>query len=62
MEVRPFVPGDDSHLGAGVPPWLREHPGVELRDVMLIKENATTLSDRFRQLCYWRQVVNAKSN
>ena len=62
MEVRPFVPGDDAHLGSGMPPWLKQYPAVTLRDVTLIKENATTLSDRFRQLCYWRQVVNAHSN
>ncbi|HXQ76468.1 MAG TPA: hypothetical protein VN791_08235 [Acidimicrobiales bacterium] len=35
-------------------------PGVE--DVALISENATTLSEKFRNLCYWRQVVNAENN
>ncbi len=30
--------------------------------IALIKEPATTLIDKYRKLCYWRQVVNAENN
>ena len=59
--MRRFVPGVDSYLGPGVPALLR-FTGPEFGEISLIEERVTTLSDRFRQLCYWRQVVNAENN
>jgi hypothetical protein len=66
--MRRFVPGVDSYLGAGAPsslmrfsdPASNEPSGVG--DVELTTEKTTTLSEKYRQLCYWRQIVNAEHN
>jgi len=66
--MRRFIPGVDS---ADVPGVVRaselvpgEDPGdrVVLVDIALIADEATTLVEKYRRLCYWRQVVNAESN
>ena len=70
--MRPFVPGDDPSSGAGIPASLMRsssphgdviscHPHA-IEYVALIAEPATTLLDKFKKLCYWRQVVNAENN
>ncbi|HXQ44659.1 MAG TPA: hypothetical protein VN816_08475 [Acidimicrobiales bacterium] len=67
------MPGVDSYLGAGVSDSLMRFSEQdsgdvasrqpdEVGDIELIREQAPTLNDKFRQLCYWRQVVNAESN
>jgi len=38
------------------------YPLLGIEAVNLITENATTLTEKYRQLCYWRQVVNAENN
>ncbi len=71
--MKRFVPGVDSYLGEGVPPSLMRFsdptPDTEtgsrpsaIGEIDLIAENATSLSEKFRNLCYWRQVVNAENN
>jgi hypothetical protein len=71
--MKRFVPGVDSYLATGIPPSLMRfsdpasdtvtsrHPSA-IDDVALIVENATSLSETFRNLCYWRQIVNAENN
>jgi len=73
--MRRFVPGVDTYLGAGIPASLMRfsEPGSEsgtvtsqhpyaIDYVALIAEPATTLLEKYRKLCYWRQVVNAENN
>jgi hypothetical protein len=36
-----------------------QHPAA-ITYITLIVEQPSTLADRFRQLCYWRQVINAE--
>jgi hypothetical protein len=71
--MKRFVPGVDTYLGIGVPDSLMRfseadsgdianHLPADVGDVELIKEQATTLNEKYRQLCYWRQVVNAETN
>jgi hypothetical protein len=70
--MRRFVPGVDSYLGVGTPDSLmrfsdpdgRDLAGqlASLDDVTLILEKPVTLIEKYRQLCYWRQVVHAESN
>jgi hypothetical protein len=71
--MRRFVPGVDSYLGAGVPSSLMRFSEPESSDAVgpadghdrripLISERATSFLERYRQLCYWRQVVNAENN
>jgi hypothetical protein len=71
--MRRFVPGVDSYLGMGTPASLmrfsdpdgRDLAGrqlASLEDVTLILERPVTLIEKYRQLCYWRQVVHAESN
>jgi hypothetical protein len=38
------------------------YPLLGIAGVTLIVENATTLTEKYRQLCYWRQIVNAENN
>jgi hypothetical protein len=75
--MRRFVPGVDSHRGTGIPASLMRasepepepdsdhaasrHPSA-VDYVALIAEPATTLIEKYRKLCYWRQVVNAENN
>jgi hypothetical protein len=40
---------------------VSQPPGGEV-NVSLITEQATSFIERYRQLCYWRQVVNAENN
>jgi hypothetical protein len=72
--MRRYEPGADSHRGLVIPASLvRSHePGSTdalvnrlLTDVgaaTLISWQSTSLDDKFRQLCYWRQVVNSTNN
>jgi hypothetical protein len=69
--MRRFVPGIDSYLGAGIPASLMRFTEsddgasgglTEIHDIALILEKPTTLIEKYRQLCYWRQVVNAEHN
>lgn len=71
--MRRFVPGVDSYLGTGVPSSLMRFSEPESSDpvlqsggrdrcIPLISERATSFMERYRQLCYWRQVVNAENN
>jgi hypothetical protein len=71
--MRRFVPGEDPYLGAGVPSSrLRfsepassdavRRPAGRDRRICLIGEEPTSFMERYRQLCYWRQVVNAENN
>jgi hypothetical protein len=71
MDMRRFVPGVDAGLATGIPASLMrsselgsngDGPHDGIGDVRLITERATTLIDKYRQLCYWRQVVNAENN
>jgi hypothetical protein len=66
--MKRFVPGVDSYLGAGIPASLMRfsepencHPHA-VDYVELIAEPATSLIEKYRKLCYWRQVVNAENN
>jgi hypothetical protein len=71
--MRRFVPGVDSYLGTGIPASLMRfsepqstevtsvHPAA-IEYVALIAEPATSLIEKYRKLCYWRQVVNAENN
>jgi hypothetical protein len=71
--MRRFVPGVDSYLGAGVPASLMRFSESDsgegasrnpsyIGDVELIPERPASLIERYRQLCYWRQVIHAEYN
>jgi hypothetical protein len=71
--MRRFVPGVDSRRGSGIPAALMRAPEPNSSDVVnthpsavdyvaLIAEPATSLVEKYRKLCYWRQVVNAENN
>jgi hypothetical protein len=71
--MRRFVPGVDSYLGGGSPeslmrfadPNAEDAEGGQLAsvgDISLILEKPVTLIEKYRQLCYWRQVVHAENN
>jgi hypothetical protein len=66
--MRRFVPGVDSYLGTGAPASLMRFSDPESNEpsavgnVELITEKTTSLSEKYRQLCYWRQIVNAEHN
>jgi len=70
--MRRFVPGVDSKLGSGFPPSIVRSSAVEsgvavagrivIEDIQLISDDGTTLIEKYRRLCYWRQVVNAENN
>jgi hypothetical protein len=58
MSMMPFSePGSSDESSAGP-----SYPLLGIEGVSLIMENATTLTEKYRQLCYWRQVVNAENN
>jgi hypothetical protein len=71
--MRRFVPGVDSYLGAGVPASLMRFSESDsgedalmlrsdLGSATVITTGAGSLSEKFRRLCYWRQVINAENN
>jgi hypothetical protein len=71
--MKRFVPGVDSYLGAGVPASLMRFSESEsgedavtrrstLGSATVITTGAGSLSEKFRRLCYWRQVINAEYN
>jgi hypothetical protein len=71
--MKRFVPGVDTYLGSGIPASLMrfsesdagvvesEHPGA-VGYIGLIMEQPVTLIEKYRQLCYWRLVVNAENS
>jgi hypothetical protein len=70
--MKRFVPGVDSYLGMGVPSSLMRFTEADsgvvpeasagVGHVRLIMGEPQTLGEKYRQLCYWRQVVNAEKN
>jgi hypothetical protein len=73
MKMKRFVPGVDSYLSSGIPASLMRfsesdagevesrHPSA-VSYISLIMERPVTLNDKYRQLCYWRLVVNAENS
>jgi hypothetical protein len=66
-----FERGVDANRGPGIPASLMRSSWPETGDgssqhpaaityITLIVEQPSTLADRFRQLCYWRQVINSE--
>ena len=60
----------DLNRGAGIPASLMRYSEPEASDglsshpaaiayMTLIVEQPSSLAERFRQLCYWRQVINS---
>jgi hypothetical protein len=72
--MRRFVPGGGAHLGTSISAALIRSSAPESREALigllrsqagsmtLITGTGTSLSERYRQVCYWRQVVNAHTN
>jgi hypothetical protein len=73
--MRRFVPGDDPEPEPGFPAssmrFSEREPaddaaGGSVTDVgataTVIPLEARSLSDKYRRLCYWQQVINAENN
>jgi len=73
-EMRRFVPGVGAHLGTSISVALVRSLAPEAREILVrhlltqcggttvIDATGTSLSERYRQVCYWRQVVNARNS
>ncbi|HEY7948445.1 MAG TPA: hypothetical protein VID75_12280 [Acidimicrobiales bacterium] len=72
--MRRFEPDEDSRREMLIPASVvrRDEPGStdvlvnclmgQVGATALISWQHTSVGDKFRQLCYWRQVVNASNN
>jgi len=72
--MKRFEPDEVSRRGMLIPAPVarRDEPGStdvlvhrlmsEVGATTLISWQETSVGDKFRQLCYWRQVVNASNN
>jgi hypothetical protein len=72
--MRRFVPGIDTRAGMEIPVSVatRQEPGStdalvnhllgQVGVATVITWESPSVSGKFRQLCYWRQVVNTANN